>query len=586
MKSAKPYFGLFRLVRNNLLTTSGSLEADAVKESKRDAVEIFGGNDNDKTDLYAYYFQVGYGRSPYDDVVEGEGEADPQEPAREYDEHGRVVNDESKKMNKDIIRAHNEVMLVIGVAEQDPGASSSPVADTTRLHTEYENSMGRQFLRLGRVLVMTGIWGIHGVRQRILVYREAAAVPFLDLMQREVQAHSASRLFVGIPSFFSGWSLQWYLRASRTFRHSFWARAFLSHIRFHLQIYAAMQRLSIIPGSRWFPSWDFFIPFSSSSPFIAPPSLGSPGARSLSEWAGKVAMSLAPYASYYLINYASDILGFFIRRQVHKRLPHPWPSSIALVPTIPPRRQSLPESPTLGDVDREIRHTHVSEVDADFSATNGDGVLEPLPVGTIRRQGTFSSRGGDDYATDEEDPEMVNPTLISFDVDTSESTEPPAGIWSAELRPSNSSDSRLHQKEPPKYVVNTLTRLPSLLAGDILTGSLTHIFLTPFEIPAFRAVARAFSVKFGLPVGHMFEANLSDGLGTRMISNLLQIAMLRFVVSFGAWAMVTGVAHRFHFTDKEWKEHQSRVEQLMEQEEGQEQETSIRAEAEDAAQSA
>ncbi|KAI0119906.1 hypothetical protein GGR51DRAFT_495542 [Nemania sp. FL0031] len=528
------------------------------------------------------------GRSPYDDVVEGEGEADLREPTREYDEHGRVVNDESKRMNKDIIRAHNEVMLVIGVAEQDPGASNSPVADTTRLHTEYENTTGKNFLRLGRVLVLTGIWGIHGVRQRILVYKEAAAFPFLDLMQREARANSASRLlFAGMPSFFSAWSLQWYSRASDIFRDNFWVRAFISHVRFHLQIYVAMQRLNLIPGSQWFPGWSFFVPFSSSSPFIAPPSLGSPGAQSLSEWAGKTAMNLAPYAGYYLIGCSWDLLSYFVRRQVLKYLPHPWSSSItnirALVPTSSPRRQSLPESPTLGDADREIRHTHVPEVDADFPATNGDGVAEPLPVGTIRRQGTFSSRGGDDYATDEEDPEMVNPTLISFDVDTSESTEPPAGIWSAELRPSNSGDPRLHQKEPPKYVVNVLTSLPSFLAGDILTNSLTHILLTPFDILAFRAMARAFSIKFGLPIGHMFEVSLADGIGPRMISNLLQTEMLKFVISFGAWAIITGVAQRFHFTDQEWKEYRSIEEQLMEQ--AQEQEASVPTEALDAARS-
>lgn len=332
-----------------------------------------------------------------------------------------------------------------------------------------------------------------------------------------------------------------------------------------------MQRLDLIPGSRWFPSLDFFIPFSRSSPFIAPPPLGSAGAHSLPEWAGKVAMNLAPYAGYYLIGCTWDVFSYFIRRKVHKNLPHPWPSSMtnlrALVPTSAPRRRSLPESPTLGDVDREIRHTQSPEVDADSSAANGEGISESLPVGAIRRQGTFSSRGGDGYATDEEDPEMVNPTLISFDVDTSESTEPPAGIWSAELRPSNSSDPRTHQKESPRYVVNTLTSLPSLLAGDILTSSLTHLFLTPFDILAFRAMARRFSLKFGLPVSPMYEVSLADGLATRMVINLLQAEILKFVISFGAWAMITGVAQRFHFTEEEWKEHQLGVEQLIDEEE-------------------
>ncbi|KAI0490931.1 hypothetical protein F4859DRAFT_459791 [Xylaria cf. heliscus] len=512
------------------------------------------------------------GRSPYDDVVEGEGEADAQEPPRQYDEHGRVVNEDSKRINKDIIRAHNEVMLVIGVAEQDPGGPSSAVGDSTRLHNEYENSTGRNFLRLGRVLVVVGIWGVHGVRQRILVYRDAARFPFLDLMQRETRTHSASQLlFAGMPSFFSAWSLQWYSRTSEIVRDNLWFRAVISHVRYHLQIYVAMQRLDLIPGSRWFPSLNFFIPFSSSSPFVAPPPLGSPGARTLSEWAGTIAVSLAPYVGYWLVGCAWDVFSYFIRRKVHKRIPHPWPSSItnlrALLPTSTPRRQSFPESPTLGNTDQEIRHTQGPEADADPLATSGEGVGEALPVGTIRRQGTFSSRGGDGYATDEEDPEMINPTLISFDVDTSESTEPPAGIWSAELRPSNSGDPRTQQKEGPKYVVNTLTSLPSLLAGDILTSSLTHLLLTPLDILAFRAMARSFSLKFGLPVGHMFEVSLADGLATRMMLNLFQAEVLKFLISAEAWAFVTGVAQRFHVTDEEWDEYQSRIERAMEAEE-------------------
>lgn len=159
---------------------------------------------------------------------------------------------------------------------------------------------------------------------------------------------------------------------------------------------------------------------------------------------------------------------------------------------------------------------------------------------------------------------MVNPTLISFDVDTSESTEPPPGVWSAELRPSNSGDPRTQQKEAPRYAVNTLTSLPSLLAGDILTSSLTHVLLTPLDILAFRAMARSFSLKFGLPIGHMFEVSLVNGLATRMVLNLFQAEVLKFLISAEAWAFVTSLAQRFHVTDEEWKEYQAQLERVLE----------------------
>lgn len=495
------------------------------------------------------------GRSPYDDVVDGEGEADPQEPLREHDQHGRVVNDESKQMNKDIIRAHNEVMLVVGVAEQEPGGSSSSGEDPMELYNEYANDRGRYFLRLGRGLIIAGQWGVHGVRRRILVYKETAKFPFFDLMLSEARTYTIPQLFLaGIPSFVSAWSLQ-FLKKSALVRRHYWLRASIGYIRFHLQIFVLMQRLGLIPGSRWFPTPSFFIPFSSSSPFLAPPPLGSPGAQSLPEWAGRVAMSVAPYAAYYLMGRIWDDCRYLIRRRVHKSLPHPWPSSVTnlrpLAPTGLSRRQSSPESPTLGDADRDIRHTQGLEAGIDSPAANGEGIGESLPMGTIRRQGTFSSRGGDDYATDEEDADMINPTLISFDVDTSESNEPPAGIWSAELRPSNSSDPRAQPKEGPRYIVNTLTNLPSLLAGDILTSSLTHILLAPIDILVVRGMARAFARKFGLPIDDMFEVNLADGSPARMVLNLFQVEGLKFVISFGIWAAITHVAQRRHYTHEE-----------------------------------
>lgn len=328
-----------------------------------------------------------------------------------------------------------------------------------------------------------------------------------------------------------------------------------------------MQRLGLIPGSCWFPTPGFFIPFSSSSPFLAPPPLGSPGAQSLYEWGGKVAMSVVPYAVYYLVGYIWDDCRYFIRRRVHKSLPHPWPSSVTnlrpLAPTGLSRRQSSPESPTLGDADRDIRHTQGPEAGIDSLPTNGEGSDELVPMGSIRRQGTFSSRGGDDYATDEEDADMLNPTLISFDVDTSESNEPPAGIWSAELRPSNSSDPRAQPKEGPRYIVNTLTNLPSILAGDILTNAITHILLAPVDILIVRGMARAFARKFGLPMHQMFEVSLADGSPDRLALNLLHIEVLKFIISVGVWAAITRVSQRHHCTYEEWKGYLETAQQLM-----------------------
>jgi hypothetical protein len=335
-----------------------------------------------------------------------------------------------------------------------------------------------------------------------------------------------------------------------------------------------MQRLDLIPGSSWFPNWKFFIPFSSASPFLAPPSLGSPGARTLAEWTGRLVVNLAPYAGYYLVGCAWDVLSYFIRRKLRKRLPQPWASSginiQATIPANPARRQSVLESPTLGEADREIRHSQRPEMEAAVNGEGeGEGEGEPLPLGTIRRQGTFSSRGGDDYATDEEDADVVNPPLISFDVDTSESAEPPAGFWSAELRPNNSDDSRPQQKEAPNYIVNTLTSLPANLAGDILTSSLTHLMLTPLDLLVFRAMARTFSRKFGFPTAGLFEVRLGDGISFRTLLNLFQVEALKLLISLDVWATIAIIALRFHATEEEWKEYCLEMEREMQEAEEQ-----------------
>ena len=109
------------------------------------------------------------GRSPYDDVVEGLGEADPHEPPKQYDEKGRIVNPQTKQTIKDIIRAHNEVMLVIGVAEPENPTISNEQDALSREHNMYESDTGKTLLNVGRCLGILGIWGVHGTRQRVLV---------------------------------------------------------------------------------------------------------------------------------------------------------------------------------------------------------------------------------------------------------------------------------------------------------------------------------------------------------------------------------------------------------------------------------
>lgn len=129
------------------------------------------------------------------------------------------MNPESKQINRDIIRSHNEVMLVIGVAEPENGLSESQ-AETARRHHQYEDDTGHTLLRVSRLVEAAGAWGVTGARHRILVcnslsnkyspevthmlqlYKRYAHVPFYQLLQYERSQRSlATHLFAGFPSF-------------------------------------------------------------------------------------------------------------------------------------------------------------------------------------------------------------------------------------------------------------------------------------------------------------------------------------------------------------------------------------------------
>lgn len=109
------------------------------------------------------------GRSPYDEVVPGEGEEDPLQPTQQYDYRGRPINPETRRMNRDIVRSHNEVMQVIGVAEPE-NPFSAPEAESQRRHGDYEEDVGLALVRPAiRCVESSGVFGLDGLRQRILV---------------------------------------------------------------------------------------------------------------------------------------------------------------------------------------------------------------------------------------------------------------------------------------------------------------------------------------------------------------------------------------------------------------------------------
>lgn len=104
-------------------------------------------------------------------MVQGEGESEEnlQDPRQQYDHRGRPINPQSKRINRDIIRSHNEVMLVVGVAEPENPHTASDY-ESKRQHDAYEEGLGvRLVWATKRCVEMVGVFGVNGLRQRILV---------------------------------------------------------------------------------------------------------------------------------------------------------------------------------------------------------------------------------------------------------------------------------------------------------------------------------------------------------------------------------------------------------------------------------
>ncbi len=235
-----------------------------------------------------------------------------------------------------------------------------------------------------------------------------------------------------------------------------------------------------------------------------------------------------------------------------------------------PENLEAPTPATLPTVEEEPRNGRdISRDDATFRALEGqsqtqqESQAEALaqaqaqsagdtpPVSAIRRQSTFSLRA-DDFGSDDEETEVVSATLISFDVEATESSDTPPGVWSAELRP-NVADARIVQE--PRYRDNELTRLPAVRGAQLLALPLMRLLVAPLEALVWRSVARSFALRRGLSTAAMHGPGLLGSLTWMGVSNLVcwELCHLLFYQA-NSYAFVVLFAGQFRLTDEEWKE--------------------------------
>jgi len=86
-----------------------------------------------------------------------------------YDERGRPVNQETKRINKEVVRSHNEVMHVIGVVEPENGGVVDSQADARLKQQINGDKIGQRLWDVGISFHLYGFWALNGLRQRLLV---------------------------------------------------------------------------------------------------------------------------------------------------------------------------------------------------------------------------------------------------------------------------------------------------------------------------------------------------------------------------------------------------------------------------------
>ncbi|PHH60476.1 hypothetical protein CDD81_1607 [Ophiocordyceps australis] len=501
------------------------------------------------------------GRSPYDalDSSQKEDQTDALPHEQQYGPNGRPVNPTTRRMNRDIVRAHNEVMHVIGVAEaENPGPL--PEAESARRHWEYEFAMGNRLLQYGQNCIdAVGVFGVHGLRQRILIYRRYSQIPFWQVYQQTKREKLLSQgLFAGAPAslltyYLDGfigdlWVLDDKWELARQCVYPLW-----SYLRLHLELWASMQRLDLVSSASWLPTPSFFIPFSKDSPIppiSAPQDFSLP---SLLRWLTGFFITSTPFfvwamAKSLSLDWIVQLRGFVLRyipstmSDARKRAQPP-----TLCPCIPDAAMQEAENQHDATNAAETPQTAFAERSQGANASSG-------PLLSARRLSLLSAHNDDASMSDEEEAEGVSTTLISFDVEATESTEIPPGLWSAELRPSQTAEVRPGASQQPVYHETMLTHLPALLGTSVFSNAMSRILVAPYEATALRMLARQFRLQHGLGVDDILGVNILSGLTWTSTINFFLAELIHLALSGEIWAMFTSASQLIYMSDQEWRE--------------------------------
>jgi len=149
---------------------------------------------------------------------------------QQYNDRGYPRNPETKRQEREHVRAANEVMQVTGVVEDSQAATQKQ--HQLKIDKNQETFTGLRLLEFGRAVFIGGIWGVLGLRKRILVrlpthlqtttdtmelYKPYSDIGVLQIMQHEASKYSIHRLLVaGLPAVLTYHVCDWVLPVAGT----------------------------------------------------------------------------------------------------------------------------------------------------------------------------------------------------------------------------------------------------------------------------------------------------------------------------------------------------------------------------------
>ncbi|CAG8956154.1 hypothetical protein HYFRA_00012071, partial [Hymenoscyphus fraxineus] len=500
------------------------------------------------------------GRGPYEpEVVESSsGEASSSSsssnPRQLYNDHGRPRNPETKRREREHVRAANEVMQVTGVVEDSIAAR---VQATEILFKKNRDTLtGIRAMEWGRALMVGGIWGVLGLRRRILLYRSSAHLGLFQFIRRDVNQNGLLWLLTaGLPAVVAYHVADWIEFFAETILDAIWEeedengdavelspgqanlKGGLKHVinishayvTLHLRMFGILQQLNLIPYSQILPAPTSFIPFSTYSPlritaFAWPASIFG--------WRGAVVASMAPLLATLVHGKLKYIAARLTYQHIYTLLPRPTGDSMFAGLSIEPSAEyDTPDQPT--------RDRSTSQDEQTLRALEGLSSVE-------QREPRSRTNDRDSDSGHDEDGEIPHATLISFDVEAAEAVESPLGTigtWSAELRSANEP----RESNDTKYRITGLTLLPAIMATEGLREIVAGIIVMPFEAFMVRVLGHAIRASAGSSTKDMYPSLFTFplGLGMTGAGNIAAVLMLQLSVTGVVWAGFTVGSQRW-----------------------------------------